>query len=692
MDIFTPKSPWRKSGSQGERIFSEYNEFLCAIRAEERDRTRLYDNFKLYWGVDYGQWDEDIVQQLLDENRHPVTINLLSQKINTLAGAITSNQFDVDFVPINGEKSTLTTAFKDIYLSDKSLMKWDKASLQCSKFGLIYQGVEQLVVDRREDPEGNLRFRVHQPGHVVFVPDWKSDDPEDCYKAWIFHYRNIEQIARAYGLSVKEIRDELEITRALGPDYVSSGIDLGKDVETSIAPYRIIETHEMVPVKTSRLVDFSQGMNGLPFPVMNLQKDREYLIEWGNLNNVNWERVREVPYEDQILKIFTFCPELSLSRAFEDRPAEVQIKRLDLFPWSADRLNGKNRGIIDVGKDIQQTINKHQSQKTHMINSAANGATIFNENLYGGDQAKMERLKKNKNNPAFVDDADLDGVTKTHVVLKDKPYDPALFQNEQILVDIMDLVTPVPAAMSSRTEGAKESGILYQSKVAIAEIGMKTLYESLRNHQTDKAAAYYLQAQNTYRDNYRRFHRVDGSGFVDVNKRVRMNGRPVVINDISQLPRCHVIIKEDQNGMINRQMNRIMYSEMLQRIPPEQALLRGWMTLKIARTMDTNEVEKKELELIAQMEMAKAMVAYKTDLTNMAAGQAQAEMVIAQIEAQMGQMMGPQQGMETPQQMTPEDAIPKQLPAPDEQTPMTAPESTDVNLMSRPLDTLAAVS
>lgn len=647
-----------------ERVGKEYSEFLRAVRAENLDRERLYENFKIYWGIDYGQWSPGIVQQLLDENRHPITINLLSQKINTLAGAIITNQYDVDFIPVNGDSTSLTTAFKDIYIADKHMMKWDASFVQCAKFGLIYQGVEQLYVDRRYDPEGNMAWRIMQPGFVVFTPDWKTDFSEDCDTAWVMAYKTIDQIASQYDVHPQELRTEMIMQERLGQYFGTTDITLGQEIERGTPTAsgsigglkRVIEKHHMVRTKTRRLVDVSRGYNGLPFPVMHPEKDREYLIAWGNANNVNWEYVRDVPYEDRILKIYTFIPEITYNREFENRPGEVQIQRLDLFPWSADRLNGKNRGIIDLCKDAQQTFNKHQSQKTHMINSAANGATIFNENLTNGDAGKLDDIKKNKNNPSYVNDADLDGVERTHIVMKDKPYDPALFNNEKLMVDLLDIVTPVPAAMSSRTESAKESGILYQSKVAIAEIGMKILYEGLKQHQLDKASGYYLQVQNTYRNNYRKFLKPDKTGFIEINRPIMMGSIPVIINNISQLPRCQVVVKEEPQGLINRHMNRIMFSEMLNNLPPELTLIRSWLAIQVAKTMDTNDQDSQQLEVIAAMEMAKAISSFKSQVLNNEAMGAQAQMMIAQIEQQLGGAVGA--GGEAPMQATPQSEMP----------------------------------
>lgn len=668
MAPYTNTTPLSIMGSDAERIIAEMGEYNRAYEAERRDQERLFENIRMYWGVDYGQWDEIAVQTLLDENRHPITINLLSQKINTLAGALSATSFHVDYVPMQGGHSSLTKGFKDIYLSDKFYMGWDIADAQANKLGLIYRADQQPYIDRSKDPDGRIAWRTLPPGRVIYTPDWRSDNVKDCRKRFILHLMSTKQIAEKYGLNEDNLKLQVKLMRLVGQQFKNDpGVDLGRwphDNDEGLK--RVIEVGELVDVKTTRLVDPTKGYNGLAFPVAHPEKDRDFLKAWGDFNNVNWEYVRETTYKDKILKIFTICPDISITKPLEDKPSEIQIGMIDTIPWAADRLNGKWRGIVDIAKDCQTTLNKTQSQKQHMINSAANGATLFNSELTGGDAGKLEHIKRNKNNPSYVNDVDLDNVEKTHIVMKDQPYDSALFQNETLMIDIMDLVTPVPAAMSSRTESSRESGVLYQTKVAIAEVGMKTLNDSFRNHILNKAAAYFELAQIFYRKKHRNFPRANGEGFVSVNLRTNVDGRPVMINDISAIPQCYVIVKEDQNGLITRHMNRLQYAEMMKNMPQEISLLRTWLALQAAKTVDMSEKDQVVLDTITNMEFMKAVMAYKTEMMNMAANQKQAQAMIVQLEQQimmMAQQMGGMPQEEVPLQVTNIDDQPAPMDA-----------------------------
>ena len=657
--LLNTKVPFRRLKTHRVEKALEINEdYNRAVQAQEKDLERMYENFKMYWGVDYGQWDQSIVAKLLDVQRTPGTFNIASQKINTLAGAIISAWKDVEFQPIDGSRNSLTLDFKDLFLTIKRLMEWDKSYQTCTLYGLIIQGVEQMVIDRMLDPNGHIRFITKDPGYTLFDPYWRSQHPRDCEKAWVEAWMTPEQIIEKYNVSKADVMVHLAVTEKYGQYYEYNELDWNKDRfrDRVAGQFKIIEQHRMESVETVRLVDISKGMSGLPFPVMDPEKDKEYLMAWGHANNANWEYVKEMPYKDRILMIETIAPALSLNMILEDAPSEIQVRRLDLFPWSADRVNGKNRGIIDILKDAQKTFNKRESQKNDMINSAASGAKLFNSQLFK-DGVKLERVKKNVNNPSFVDDVDLDDVKTPYITLKNDSYDPGLFQDQTLMIDLIDRITPVPSAMSARQESAKESGILYQSKVAVAEIGMKTLNESLNWHQHDKYMAFYLQAQNTYRATYRKFTTVDGKRTIEFNRKDEIGGVPVVINNISALPLVNVVIKEDPRGLMVRHMNRVVYAELLQSIPPELTLFRSLLTSLITSTLDVPEDDQEMVKAVSALEMMKAIQSWKTQMKGLMANEKQADMLIAQVEQQLQQMQAPQQ-QQAPQQFTPEGEQP----------------------------------
>jgi hypothetical protein len=179
MQEMTPQSP-----TQQRLIYLQW-EYDRAKNATKDERDRIFENLGLYWAVDHSQWDDNVIQGLLDDNRDPLTIPVIPQKIKTLAGSLKANPFNVEFVSITGKKIDIVQNFKDIYLSDKHLMKWDASDSECLIHGLgLSVGVQQMVIDKEIDPEGHIKFVTRQPGMTIFDPYWKTGNPRDRKKAW----------------------------------------------------------------------------------------------------------------------------------------------------------------------------------------------------------------------------------------------------------------------------------------------------------------------------------------------------------------------------------------------------------------------------------------------------------------------------------------------------------------------------
>lgn len=643
-------------------------DFDRMVAATQEERTRFWENIEFYWGINYGQWDQKVVAALISENRDPITLNILAQKVNLLAGSLKANPYTVHYRPLNGEMTQLINDFREIYLSDKSIMKWDAADSINVKLALIMESTQQMVENKKIDPEGNIAFVTRAPGSTIYDPYWKSNNSRDCTKAYCVGFFTLEQISKIWDIPLKTLKAERNITRLIGTNYDQTKVTFGHDLASTYSDlYRIVELHETRVKKVERLVDYSKGYNGMPFPVLDPEKDRDYLIAWGKKNNASWEHVQPVPFTKEELWITAFSSELTPRMMLENKPSKIQCGGLDLFPLWADRINGQNRGVIDIGKDAQTLINKHETQKQHMINTAAGGGKLFNKEIFEGDVTLQREVEENYNNSSFRKTVALDNAKTPFVELKGSAYDAALFQNEQMLFDIIDLITPVPAAMSSRTEGSRESGVLYQSKVAIAEVGMRTIYDSIRQHLFDKSYAYLRQAQVTYRDTHRRFPRTTALGeavenqWVELNKPAMSGGQQIVINDISAMPLCDVIIKEDQNGLMNRQIKQRSIVEILQMLPPELGLFRAWYGKMLSDTFELDDREREIGKKIGDMELALALKRSSSEMSNMEASKVQAEALIAQITASMGGgggAGGAQQAL--PQQSTPASDIPQQ--------------------------------
>jgi TATA-binding protein-associated factor Taf7 len=161
------------------------------------------------------------------------------------------------------------------------------------------------------------------------------------------------------------------------------------------------------------------------------------------------------------------------------------------------------------------------------------------------------------------------------------------------------------------------------------------------------------QAQHFYRDKYRTFPKIAAQGellpdqVIEVNKEISVDGQPVILNDISQMPLCDVIIKEDENGLINRHMKRLSYAEIIRILPPELQLLRTWWATKLNDTFELDDFDREIGKKIGQMEMALAVSRASGEMANIEASKAQSQALIQQILSAGGQIPA-QPGLPSP--------------------------------------------
>jgi len=289
-----PKSTW-KNGKLDEIVFMNW-EVQRAITIEEDSRKLMFKNLRMYFGVNYGQWETSVVQALKDENREPETLNFLFQKMNTLAGSILANDFFIDFIPLKGKNNSLIQDLHDMYLSDKQLMRWDASDREALVLGLNYVGDQQMVMDYSTDPIGAIKFVTRQPGLTIYDPFWKTPYSADCRKGWGFGYLTLDQISKTYGIPLSVLEFEKAQNQRI-EDYEKMGVDYPANLYNRYGSLnQVIEKHEMKESRIQRLVDFSKGYNGLPFPAMDARKKENiaYLKAWGEKNGADWEHVQAV--------------------------------------------------------------------------------------------------------------------------------------------------------------------------------------------------------------------------------------------------------------------------------------------------------------------------------------------------------------------------------------------------------------
>ena len=328
----------------------------------------------------------------------------------------------------------------------------------------------------------------------------------------------------------------------------------------------------------------------------------------------------------------------------EKKRTEVQIGRLPFFPWSASRINGVPRGIVDLIKDVQRTINYRENLVTYILQTEAHGATLLDPQLFGVDREKMNDYIQNKNNPSKTFETAAGALARG---LAPVPVQKAQFPSDVVnqltrMWDIADRISKAPAVSDARTEGSGESGYLFAQKTRLAEQQQYILFFGLKRHINEKAEAYLVQAKQQYSIGTipREFTFNNGKESVMLNEEFSMeNGQTGIKNDISQLPRHKVLVTESPSGLTNRLTARALSQELLKVLPPENIGTRQVFTNIIVKSVDNlDEKDKDRVDEFGKLEEEQARETLLANTAKMKLGRLTMEGQIKALEQRLATM------------------------------------------------------
>lgn len=647
-----------------------HDEWQRAIIYDQPNRSRNRENWQLYWGVDNGQFPDEVISDMNSEGRILRTFNIATQKVDSLAGSILKNPLEMDYIPIDSEISALTLAVKQAQLSDKELMDWKTSKEQVIIGGLIYEGIEEMYISDKYHKLGNIAFREVLPGHFVWDPHWQTTSATDCIKGWKVSYLTPRQMTVLWPDKKEEIWRYFYIYQVWGDEYGEfQGIVPNFDIleRTNHGDrLQVVEQYEMIDKDVEVEYD---TMTDLDLPETD---DVAVKIKFLNETNPYWtpENLAKRTKTQKICQLSVICPDLGLHFLLEDRPTEIQIGRLPFFTWSASRQHGQVRGIIDLIKDAQHTINYRENLITYMIETQAHGGELVDPQLFN-DKMKLDDYIANKNNPSRVFQTAAGALSRGLAPVKIRAGEFPTQVNDQLqrMWDVIDRISKAPAVQDARSEGSGESGYLFAQKTAMAEQQQYILFSGLERYEGEKGEAYLMQAQRQYSlgGMSRKFVFENGKKSITVNERVTYeNGQVGILNDISQLPRHKVIISQSPSGTTTKLTTRALAIEIMQTLPPESIGTRQILSNTLIKTVDQlSEKDKEKLDEMAKLETELVTETLLSNIMALKTQRVQAEMQLQQIQGSgQGAPASPPQGVLPPGAAAPQQAIGQEGMAP----------------------------
>jgi hypothetical protein len=589
----------------------------------ERDRNRWIENGKIYWGVDYSQYPMQVVQQLLDEGRQAPTLNIMAQKMDGLRGSLLRNQFDMKYVPVEGDVDDWALKLQSMWYSDKDTMNWDWSYDVFLRDFLIQCGAEWMDVDTSLTPFGNITFKPDVAYNLFPDPGWKTPFHKDMKELDKIAFYTPLELKKLYPKKAKEIdeyflkmryrqrqlnqRDNFDYGhREIGPPY--------QNIEFNWNSRRkVIERHYIV----EEVRDWEYNVrDGEVFPETGYAPQskedivaKKHYIEQRGLTP---DDIRFLPQNHRRYHITTGCPELET--ILEDKDSMIQIGQIPCFMTGPAKFGSQFRGIGDMARDVQLNVNRYIMMMGEILNRSARGGMFINEDIVGGDLQRMRAIEREWNNPAArlwikpVDPAMVDKYIKefpsAHI-----PNDLMSFHN--LMNEYADKLTYQTPAAEGRVESSKESGKLYQSKFEAHIIARGTIDKMLEMHQYSKAEAYMRQAKISYSGVPRQFSTKDGKSKFWINR-----GTPQGMEwDVNEMGRQKVIIIPSQKGIDVRINQRGVFVEL--KMGTRDPLMAAIYDDRIVDTVEMSDDQKDEAKQALALIKQEAAMAKALNIANM---------------------------------------------------------------------------
>ena len=659
--------------SEYQKITMTEAEFNRAFDNDYANRERCYNNWRAYHAVDGGQWSKTDLIKLSDMHKDARQFNIIAPKVDTLAGELLSERYDHDFKPIEGKRDSLTKAVQDTWYADKELCRYEEQIEAVVTDGLVYAGDMKMMISYKYNSLGNIYFKRVEPGYLVRDPYWRSNDDSECQKCWEIFYMDAIELKRKFDLSNALVDSAVEQLELFGGDYENPDNNFNRRIQLQTIGhlYRVIEYHWMEVLKTKRII--GQKLNSDRWITFPITDDKARLEDFMVRNKIDPMTMMSAEYEDPIHKFRIICPQIEITKVLREGVGKIQIKRLPYFQFTVGRFAGQNKGIVDDIYDIQDTINKREGKLTDLISTATGGGKLANRDMFKTPDERAD-FERRANDPGYVGWVDGDEITNNRAIhyLNTNQYPSTLVNQLERMWDVIDRVSKVSAAMSSRSESANESGILLARKLAVNRLANITLFNRLKKFRHDLGEAYFEQWPWAYKGVSREFTTRDNKHRTILNERIfnEEEGKWYIRNRPDQIPRCTVIITEKPNSPSVAMAKQAKFGEFYNMaVQAKQVEYANFFYGEILKAEEFDDEAEEELKAMRLLNKIRNFTRIETEIKNMTAAGSQAELAGAQAMQALKQLIA---GMQSPQQ----EGLPVSEVPEDEMAPVEFPSQT----------------
>lgn len=591
------------------------------------DTERAIRNARMYWHVNFGQYPTYVVERLRNEGRRPMTYPIIPDKLETLVGSFLANDFDMKLEPSNGKLDTLSLNIQDVMIDDKRKMDWETSEIACLLDSHIMCGGERMVIRGAtvDDPFGRIAWEHIDPVHTFPDPGFKSRYMRDLRNYFEYRMMTATEMMEhpLFSKKSEHLKELYKREQRDGIDYGQhqGAVPLYHNAEEKWLDYHRVITFHWIEEERQ---DYEYDMvNRTWFPdtgfKMGSEEDRAVKMQYKEMMGLTPNDIVYLPRTKRTKKIQTICPTVDRELFLQSGKDIIQTDNCNLY-LNGIFYKGQWQGIVDRLYDIQVAFNKGKMNLQDIQARSARGAFILDRALTGGDPALEQEIEQNWNNPAarlWVDEGSTGRLPGGGVIpLPSANSTPDMYQEPQQMLDMADRFSKVPAAQDARSEGSKESGVLFRHKLEVGMIGQKYLMKSWERHKKAKIEAWLLQAKITYAGVPMTITKPGTKESFTLNEPAEqiVTGKRIILNDISLLPQMSVSLVPSQNGMNIRHVLRSQYAEALEFLTkdPRYGLLAVTLTGLILETQEMPDEHKEEIRAATKLlKMQEALAAAK---------------------------------------------------------------------------------
>lgn len=477
-------------------VRKDRDELRAFQRRGRRERDRERRNWRAYDATEFGQYDEAALAVLIQEGRPPTSFNILKRYVDTITGSILADGYDIHYETELGDENNAAILFNELYLEDRDLGNFLGEYLELVRAGFIYRGWMEMYVDRTRDPRGRVGLRYTSADRITCDPDWTTHRVKDNKAIYVNNWMSPKQIEERFKKKSPEIRAAIErFEQSRGGDGETKELDKLFDLSPEFFDeqnglYLVSSKIYLVKERRNKLFDLQtqQFLPDIP------PEDMESFMFAAEMSG---SKIEVIPADITVCKVKTFAPALALDLVLEEGNHPIQTGGYPLFCFSADCINGRPNTPTDQLYDVQLTINKRESTKTHVFMTTSYNTLLVEEDATSDpEDAKKIATGKGRPGAGYLVTPGTNSAGRIKYMEKNQP-PSELMADQQYLVSLADKLTPsVPALQGLGEEG--DSGVLFQAKVAQAQIGIQIPSKFLKAFWNEIGDAYFFAAQQTY--------------------------------------------------------------------------------------------------------------------------------------------------------------------------------------------------